>query len=165
MFEKMMEVALDRADDVLCRRPFTVTDPRWKTFESYVMNTVERDTVEGGFYDDFSVDDLFDAAVDAAVGEDRTDWRTFHIKAMATNWTEWLIEVAGVDTYLPVNYRVDRVGPVTYERDGERFFTVKVDGYDRAGWTLEDYVEPRLRSGGIVIYSEDEYGDPWEVAR
>jgi hypothetical protein len=46
---------------------------------------------------------------------------------------------------MPGNYRVDgsvRNGPI----DGGRLEVV-VSGEDRYGWTLEDYVRPRLGSG------------------
>jgi hypothetical protein len=46
-----------------------------------------------------------------------------------------------VREYLPGNYEV--VGWLSTE--GE--FTTLVAGYDNAGWTLDDYVIPRLASG------------------
>lgn len=47
---------------------------------------------------------------------------------------------ASVDPYLPHNYRV--VGPVSVA-------VVIIAGNDDAGWTLDDYVIPRLASGLI----------------
>jgi hypothetical protein len=44
--------------------------------------------------------------------------------------------LAAVQAYLPSNYRAE-------ERDGEVFIV----GSDVAGWTLDDYVLPRLLSG------------------
>ena len=45
-----------------------------------------------------------------------------------------------VRSYLPANYEASiyKVGKVN------------IEGYDRAGWTLDDYVIPRLASGLIV---------------
>jgi len=40
-----------------------------------------------------------------------------------------------VQDYLPTNYTAEQVGD-----------TVKISGYDNAGWTLDGYVIPRLRS-------------------
>ena len=56
--------------------------------------------------------------------------------------------VAQVDAYLPANYRtvekyVKPMGATKY-----RWVTLIV-GEDDAGWTLEDYVIPRLASGLI----------------
>jgi hypothetical protein len=47
--------------------------------------------------------------------------------------------------YLPANYEVISEG-VTYEGDKARPFVV-IQGADNAGWTLDDYVIPRLASG------------------
>lgn len=44
-----------------------------------------------------------------------------------------------VADYLPGNFKAFR-----------RKDFVEIEGYDRAGWTLEDYVIPRLASGLIV---------------
>ena len=40
-----------------------------------------------------------------------------------------------IQDYLPTNYTAEQVGD-----------TVKISGYDNAGWTLDGYVIPRLRS-------------------
>lgn len=45
---------------------------------------------------------------------------------------------SAIEPYLPANYRV--VGPLD---DGG----VMIEGVDDAGWTLDDYVIPRLASG------------------
>ncbi len=47
-----------------------------------------------------------------------------------------------VAAYLPANYRV--VDADITGRDGD---TVIIEGLDVAGWTLDDYVIPRLASG------------------
>jgi hypothetical protein len=46
-----------------------------------------------------------------------------------------------VDTYLPGNYTV-----LGWDDDGD---SVLIEGFDSAGWTLDDYVLPRLASGGM----------------
>jgi hypothetical protein len=46
-----------------------------------------------------------------------------------------------LEAYLPDNYGVFR----SFERDGRQ--VVLIRGVDRMGWTLEDYVLPRLASG------------------
>jgi hypothetical protein len=59
--------------------------------------------------------------------------RYAHVKGARTS-TE-------VEAYLPANYRLvswDPIGRVAL-----------IEGEDRAGWTLEDYVIPRLASGLI----------------
>jgi hypothetical protein len=48
-----------------------------------------------------------------------------------------------VRAYLPENYSVFRTGP----DDGRLLVTIR--GVDRAGWTLDDYVLPRLASGSM----------------
>lgn len=48
-----------------------------------------------------------------------------------------------VAAYLPVNYGVS--GPTTEGVDGKP--VVLIEGEDVAGWTLDDYVIPRLLSG------------------
>lgn len=50
--------------------------------------------------------------------------------------------VEEVEAYLPDNYFVERS---TVEADGR--LVVYILGYDVAGWTLDDYVAPRLASG------------------
>lgn len=49
-----------------------------------------------------------------------------------------------VARYLPANYWV--------VSEGEEL--VVVEGYDHAGWTLDDYVIPRLLSGNITSHEE-----------
>ena len=46
--------------------------------------------------------------------------------------------------YLPANYEARDLP--NYGREG----TIVIEGYDRAGWTLDGYVIPRLASGLIV---------------
>jgi len=50
---------------------------------------------------------------------------------------------ATVERYLPANYRVV----------SECRASVIIEGYDNAGWTLDDYVIPRLLSG--LIFAEE----------
>lgn len=51
-----------------------------------------------------------------------------------------------VQDYLPSNYSAY---PYTKE-------TIRIKGYDRFGWTLDEYVIPRLRSG-LMVATEDTY--------
>jgi hypothetical protein len=58
-------------------------------------------------------------------------------KAVVTN----VSDLERVRAYLPQNYRADQTngqGPIV------------IHGKDNAGWTLDDYVIPRLASGLIV---------------
>lgn len=69
-----------------------------------------------------------------------------------------------VERYLPANYgtvvvesypqvdTIDEERAVVY--DGGRRVLLLIVGVDVAGWTLDDYVIPRLASGGI--YAEEE---------
>lgn len=52
-----------------------------------------------------------------------------------------------VAAYLPSNYWI------MAEQDGDGQRTVYIQGIDRLGWTLDDYVIPRLASG--LIYAEE----------
>ncbi len=51
--------------------------------------------------------------------------------------------------YLPGNYRVVGHTDAARELDGRPAY--KVVGFDNAGWTVEDYIIPRLATGGITI--------------
>lgn len=53
-------------------------------------------------------------------------------------------DAEAIKAYLPSNYQV--VGTVPNDIDGQ---SVIIAGTDRAGWTLDDYVIPRLASGLI----------------
>jgi hypothetical protein len=60
-----------------------------------------------------------------------------------------------VQRYLPVNYtaRLSHLLPAqAFNEDGRSIpaYAVLIEGEDVAGWTLEDYVLPRLASGLIV---------------
>jgi len=57
--------------------------------------------------------------------------------------------VQELKAYLPFNYEVT-IGP-----DGK----VYVEGHDYAGWTLDDYIIPRLASGLIVAEEVTEGSD------
>jgi len=72
---------------------------------------------------------------------------------------------AQVEAYLPSNYRVVTVSPKG---------TVLIAGEDAAGWTLEDYIIPRLGSGLMgcrevavspkaLAYGCEECGRLWTV--
>lgn len=54
------------------------------------------------------------------------------------------ITLARVAAYLPSNYEV-----VDCDVTGEDGDSVIIEGFDSAGWTLDDYVLPRLASGGM----------------
>jgi hypothetical protein len=58
------------------------------------------------------------------------------------------ITEAKVAAYLPSNYRT------TGMRPGEFGMVVLVEGTDRAGWTLDDYVIPRIGSSGTMAARE-----------
>lgn len=60
----------------------------------------------------------------------------------ARNETEAIRLAKTVKAYLPSNYEVT----------GVHGAVVTIEGFDRAGWTLEDYVVPRLASG--LIHAE-----------
>ena len=65
------------------------------------------------------------------------------------------ITPARVKAFLPSNYRVadfDVVG-----RDGD---SVIIEGVDVAGWTMDDYIIPRLASGLLWATEVDLAGDP-----
>lgn len=53
------------------------------------------------------------------------------------------ISTAMVENYLPDNYKAIELR----KEAGER--SVLIEGEDRAGWTLDDYVLPRLASGNM----------------
>lgn len=56
--------------------------------------------------------------------------------------------LAQVEAYLPANYSaVEAFNPDTIEE------YIVIVGQDRAGWTLDDYVLPRLASG--LIFAEE----------
>lgn len=62
------------------------------------------------------------------------------------NVTGRSLTVKGVAAYLPDNYTVSGISS-----DGTVVF---IAGKDRAGWTLTDYVIPRLASGGYGVQEE-----------
>ena len=54
----------------------------------------------------------------------------------------------GMRNYLPENYEI--IGhTLTHTPDGR--WRIGIQGEDVAGWTLDDYVLPRLDSGGYAI--------------
>ena len=55
-----------------------------------------------------------------------------------------------VQNYLPQGYnaKIEHVGKELHE--SRRSLRIVIRGYDIAGWTLDDYVIPRLASGMIV---------------
>ena len=54
------------------------------------------------------------------------------------------VRIETVLRYLPSNYTANEDS-----RDGKP--VILIEGEDSAGWTLDDYVGPRLASGGIYI--------------
>ena len=51
-----------------------------------------------------------------------------------------------IAAYLPGNYRM--TGRWVFDStDNERFVRILIEGEDACGWTLQDYVAPRLGSG------------------
>lgn len=65
-------------------------------------------------------------------------------------------EVERVAAYLPDNYRV--AGLTASEPYNERDHDVLIKGSDVAGWTLDDYVLPRLASG--LMFGNEEPRPP-----
>lgn len=57
-----------------------------------------------------------------------------------------------VEAYLPDNYRVVRQCAMQTAKDPIMFI---IEGEDRMGWTLDDYVIPRLASGLIFAMEVD----------
>lgn len=55
--------------------------------------------------------------------------------------------VEQIERYLPGNYVVAASEEIVDQETG--FPAVVIGGYDSAGWTLDDYVLPRLASGLI----------------
>jgi hypothetical protein len=62
-------------------------------------------------------------------------------------------DVDQVAALLPDNYKV--VG--SFYTPLESKFAVEIEGTDKAGWTLNDYVIPRL-SGGLLTVKEEPPG-------
>lgn len=61
-----------------------------------------------------------------------------------------------IQAYMPGNYQVTGIGPAP---EGERFLRVHIAGQDRQGWTLDEYVIPRLASGLYGCTECDENGE------
>lgn len=61
---------------------------------------------------------------------------------------------AQLEAYLPDNYHVGQgfMAPA-YEGSSREVLTFEIQGEDVAGWTLDDYVLPRLASG--LIFGEE----------
>lgn len=59
-----------------------------------------------------------------------------------------------VQRYLPDNYHAERHIDPSVGGDGA--MSIFVVGEDYAGWTMEDYVRPRLASGLIWLEREEE---------
>ena len=57
------------------------------------------------------------------------------------------------EPYMPANYSVLHIEPHPDKPDVWR--QAVIGGYDRAGWTLDDYVLPRLASGGMSGHEID----------
>lgn len=53
-------------------------------------------------------------------------------------------DVKQIEAYMPANYRVVYRGPD---------MAILIEGEDKAGWTLDGYVLPRLASG--LIFAEE----------
>jgi hypothetical protein len=54
-----------------------------------------------------------------------------------------------VEAYLPDNYTVR---PNTWTTTPDNKGRIAIEGEDVAGWTLDDYVIPRLASGGMLCH-------------
>ena len=58
-----------------------------------------------------------------------------------------------VAAYMPDNYRI-----VSAEGSTDKDAEVLIAGEDKMGWTLEDYIIPRLASGMMFVTERKEYG-------
>jgi len=65
-------------------------------------------------------------------------------RAIVDRFSEDGAALRSVQDYLPANFTARYFADVTLGT------VVLIEGYDRAGWTLDDYVIPRLASGLIV---------------
>jgi hypothetical protein len=63
--------------------------------------------------------------------------------AIRTNYDRAETALAAIAAYMPGNYDVIEA---RFEQDGIGW-VVFIEGEDNAGWTLDDYVLPRLASG------------------
>ena len=77
-----------------------------------------------------------------------------------------------VARYLPGNYSVTGIAAADEDPTGLQRVGVRVHGTDNAGWTLEEYVIPRLASGLMAVAvlppdpcCTDCYDDPQDGAR
>lgn len=61
-----------------------------------------------------------------------------------TSATEAVAEVGRISQYLPDNYKIE-VEPLALKAG----YFLAIEGHDKAGWTLDEYVIPRLASGLI----------------
>lgn len=82
-----------------------------------------------------------DYSTEDALTDARTPTRFAYVLVTATT-AERSAEI--VAAYLPANYQVTGIGPAP---EGDRYRRVHLCGKDRAGWTLDGYVIPRLASG------------------
>jgi hypothetical protein len=64
-----------------------------------------------------------------------------------------------IEAYLPANFRVSYISNLP---DGK--VDAVVEGYDMKGWTMADYVIPRLQSGNIWGTRFDDYMEAREAA-
>ena len=78
--------------------------------------------------------------------------RRARIATTAATWhgIERELLVRRIEAYLPGNYEVAVVVERTVTGSQSQVIEVEIRGHDVGGWTLDDYVIPRLASGGIV---------------
>jgi hypothetical protein len=81
-------------------------------------------------------------------GDDSMRWDVIHAKPTRTAVVTGARNAREVFAYLPDNYRVTGEGYTIAGRP-----TVTIAGEDRAGWTLDGYVIPRLASG--LMFAEE----------
>ena len=73
------------------------------------------------------------------------------IRTAAVNVADMVAGAIAVSAYLPANYHVSGAQCVAKSVGKTSIVvnecTVYISGYDNCGWTLDDYVIPRLASG------------------
>lgn len=95
-------------------------------------------------------DDFLSGCVNDSVNGGSGSWSTPG-PLMRFAWVENEPDVQRVRAYLPANYQAEVSG-----HDGKRPGVVLIFGIDRAGWTLDGYVIPRLGSVRIVAVEDTE---------
>lgn len=129
-------------------RPFDLSDGQkidYRNGGKFIANLkvdLERERVSFSIVDadglEFARTDMgYEDVLTAVIGEART------LAATGARDAEHL------SSYLPANYRV--VGHTDFKTESDGRPAYKIVGFDNAGWTVEDYIIPRLYTGGIYV--------------